>query len=251
MIYYGIYKITNLLNGKMYIGQHTTNNLDDGYMGSGIVIRHALKKNGNENFRKEWLMFCEDEEELNYMERVYVDQTWIDRADTYNLAIGGNSARGENHPMFGRQHNEETRKKISDSRQDYVGEKHPFYGKHHTKETKDKISQGHIGIGHPMSEEQKRKLSLKRKGMKFPKEWCKNISKGKIGKPSPRKGCHQKAWNKGLVGIYTEDAIERMKAAAILRNNGRNWYTDGVHNMFCYECPEGFHKGRTTGWRTR
>ena len=89
MKYYGLYKITNLLNGKMYIGQHITANLDDGYMGSGVLIRRAVKKYGVENFRKEWLMFCEDEEELNYMERVFVDQTWIDRSDTYNMVLGG------------------------------------------------------------------------------------------------------------------------------------------------------------------
>ena len=73
MIFYGLYKITNLLNGKMYIGQHTTTNLDDGYMGSGKIIMRAIAKYGVQNFRKEWLMFCEDEEELNYMERVFVD----------------------------------------------------------------------------------------------------------------------------------------------------------------------------------
>lgn len=73
MTFYGIYRITNLLNGKMYVGQHTTDDLDDGYMGSGVILRHALKKYGKENFRKEWLMFCEDADELNYMERVFVD----------------------------------------------------------------------------------------------------------------------------------------------------------------------------------
>ena len=72
MIYYGIYKITNLLNGKMYIGKHKTTNLDDNYMGSGKHLKYALQKYGKENFRKEWIMFCEDEEEMNYMERVYV-----------------------------------------------------------------------------------------------------------------------------------------------------------------------------------
>ena len=85
MKYYGIYKITNLLNGKMYIGQHTTEDLDDGYMGSGKIIKQAIKKYGVENFRKEWIMFCEDEEELNYWESVFVDETWVLRSDTYNL----------------------------------------------------------------------------------------------------------------------------------------------------------------------
>lgn len=73
MTYYGIYKITNLLNGMMYIGKHLTTELDDGYMGSGIILKRAIKKYGAENFLKEWLMLCEDEEEMNYMERVFVD----------------------------------------------------------------------------------------------------------------------------------------------------------------------------------
>lgn len=89
MTYYGLYKITNLTNGKMYIGQHKTSNLDDGYMGSGKIIKLAIQKYGIDNFRKEWLMFCEDSDELNYMERVFVDQTWLDRSDTYNLSLGG------------------------------------------------------------------------------------------------------------------------------------------------------------------
>ena len=73
MTFYGIYKITNLLNGKMYIGQHTTSNLDDGYMGSGLLVTRAVKKHGVDCFRKEWLMFCEDKDDLNYWESVFVD----------------------------------------------------------------------------------------------------------------------------------------------------------------------------------
>lgn len=73
----------------MYIGQHTTSNLDDSYMGSGIAIKSAIKKYGIENFRKEWIMFCEDLDELNYYERVFVDETWVSRSDTYNLCLGG------------------------------------------------------------------------------------------------------------------------------------------------------------------
>ena len=42
MIFYGIYKITNLVNGKMYIGKHQTDNIDDNYFGSGKILKYAL-----------------------------------------------------------------------------------------------------------------------------------------------------------------------------------------------------------------
>ena len=73
MKFFGLYKITNMVNGMMYIGQHATDNLDDGYMGSGCYLKRAIKKYGIDNFKKEWMMFCEDADELNYMERVFVD----------------------------------------------------------------------------------------------------------------------------------------------------------------------------------
>ena len=125
MTYYGIYKITNMLNGMMYIGKHKTSNIDDGYMGSGIIISRAVRKHGKNNFRKEWLMFCEDEEEMNYMERVYVDQTWVDRSDTYNMTLGGvgGAPKGRNKGMH---HTEETKKKISAASK---GTNNPMYGK--------------------------------------------------------------------------------------------------------------------------
>ena len=59
-----IYKITNKINGKIYIGKHSTDNLNDGYIGSGVVLKQAIKKYGVENFTKEIIEFCDKEVEL-------------------------------------------------------------------------------------------------------------------------------------------------------------------------------------------
>lgn len=163
MTYFGLYKITNLVNGKMYIGQHVTENLDDGYMGSGKLMKYALSKYGVENFRKEWLGFYEDEEELNYMERVFVDQTWVDRADTYNLKVGG-----EGGSKKGRKVSAQTKQKLSEA---HKGKTPWNKGAKLSEEYKKKLSDSHKGkptwlSTHQLSEESIRKMSQSLKGKK-------------------------------------------------------------------------------------
>ena len=62
--HYVIYQVTNLLNGKIYIGKHETFDINDDYMGSGKLIKRAIKKYGVENFKKEILFDFETEEEM-------------------------------------------------------------------------------------------------------------------------------------------------------------------------------------------
>ena len=75
--YHFIYKITNKLNNKFYIGAHSTNNLNDGYMGSGKMIHLAIKKYGIENFKKEILEYCPNQNKLFERENEIVNKDLI------------------------------------------------------------------------------------------------------------------------------------------------------------------------------
>jgi len=82
-----IYKTTNLINGKVYIGKDKYNN--EKYLGSGKILKQAIEKYGKENFKKEIIEECEDEEiwlkrEMYWIE--YFNSTKIG----YNIALGGN-----------------------------------------------------------------------------------------------------------------------------------------------------------------
>lgn len=92
MKYRYIYKITNKINGKIYIGKRTSIKEPqfDRYMGSGIKIGLAIKKYGEENFNKDILEICESEEELNEKEKYYINlYNSLDDKIGYNIHLGG------------------------------------------------------------------------------------------------------------------------------------------------------------------
>jgi dissimilatory sulfite reductase (desulfoviridin) alpha/beta subunit len=68
-MFYIIYKITNLINNRYYIGMHGTQDLNDNYMGSGLAIKNAIKKYGLENFKKEVLSVHETKEQMIFEEK--------------------------------------------------------------------------------------------------------------------------------------------------------------------------------------
>ena len=88
-MFYYIYQITNLVNNKIYVGVHKTKTLDDGYMGSGKVIKAAIQKYGPENFKKDILEFFENAELMYAKEKELVTEEFLAREDVYNLRRGG------------------------------------------------------------------------------------------------------------------------------------------------------------------
>ena len=87
--YYIIYKITNTINEKYYIGKHKTSDINDGYLGSGVAIRNAVKKYGEEKFRKEILYELSSETEMDDKEAEIVNEEMINDPMCYNMRIGG------------------------------------------------------------------------------------------------------------------------------------------------------------------
>jgi hypothetical protein len=93
-MFYIIYKITNTINGKIYIGKHKTKDLNDDYMGSGKHLRHAIAKYGIENFEKEILFRFDNETEMNTKEAELVTEEFCLKEDNYNLCPGGKGGWG-------------------------------------------------------------------------------------------------------------------------------------------------------------
>lgn len=173
-----VYKITNLINGKIYIGKHSTDNLDDNYMGSGTRLRQAYKKYGLENFKKEVIDYYNSEEELNRGEMFYIENfNSTDPKIGYNLTYGGE----------GEIPTKETKKKMSESQKGRpLSEDHKAklrkphkmtYTKteEHLRKLRESQKANKKLVGCSLSLEHKRKISQTMKGVTFSEEHRRNL----------------------------------------------------------------------------
>lgn len=168
-MYYTVYQIENLVNGKTYVGMHQTKDLEDVYLGSGKVIRHAIAKHGRENFRKAILFVFDTPEAMRSKELEIVTEAFVARPDTYNLNTGG---RGGWYSINSNSDAQRLKAKASNARQKELAATSPefrearrlqgvarceywhrngmartdtFKGRHHTEESKTQMSASHRG----------------------------------------------------------------------------------------------------------
>lgn len=109
---YIIYKTTNKLDGKYYIGCHCTTDENDEYLGSGKHLVSAIKKYGKDNFVKEILHIFENKQDMFDKERELVNEEFVKNPITYNLKLGGSGGNSGIVGAFtGRKHSENTKEK--------------------------------------------------------------------------------------------------------------------------------------------
>lgn len=163
-----IYKTTNLVNGKQYIGKDAKNT--PSYLGSGTFLKKAIQKYGKENFKKEILDVCSSQEELKERE-----EYWLNHYDAGNNPDFYNTHNHSYGGILGQVHSEETRNKISKS---HIGMKY-------SDEYKEKLSIIRLGKKlKPHTEETKKKMSESKIGKKHSQETRDKISKSLSNKPS-------------------------------------------------------------------
>ena len=248
MNYGYIYKTTNLVNGKIYIGQHKSNKFDPKYKGSGVHFKNAIKKYGETNFITEMLdSSANNAAELNELEIYYIDKYNARDPDYgYNIHCGGNVQSGENNPMYGKRFK-------------------------HTQEAINKIKQSHTGKS--LTYEIRKKISDARKA-KFASEglttWNKGISTGSRSQESISKisktlkdrweddefrakmnRIYQSRIGRDRGESFREKQRENAKGNTNVR--GYKWYTNGICDIRCTEGsqPAGYSHGRRSKSKTK
>jgi hypothetical protein len=166
-MYYYLYQIKNKLNEMVYVGIHKTKDINDGYMGSGKILSHAIKKYGLENFEKTILANFDNEESMRLAEKMYVDDIFVARPDVYNIVNGGGCGwKYVNENGLNKNKSLETRKKISktllanypEATRKAVSEANK--GKPKSLEQRNKISESMSKIpGREKTQEEKDKIS--------------------------------------------------------------------------------------------
>jgi len=184
MKYYYVYKTTNLITSKTYIGKHVSIKENDDYIGSGKLLWRSINKHGIENFKKEIIEYCNNHDILKEREIFWIENENSLYPNGYNIAKGGEGGDlYTNNPDI-----------------ELIKEKLRQNGYNQSLEHRKAFTKSRLGKSH--TAESKKQISESKKGVKFSDEHRKNISEAckKYMKDIPR-------YNQRKVNCYTKEGI--------------------------------------------
>lgn len=240
-----IYKTTNLTNGKTYVGMCSHENpiKTEGkqYLGSGVIIKNAIKRHGRKSFTREILEVCDSEETLLEAERKWIEQLSPD----YNIESGGRGGISERLKEYWAGMTPEERKNARKwAKHDMAGENNPMYGKSNNKGRKksksecEKISTAHKKNGKWVGKDNpsygKSTSAMVKQVWDNRSDEERNEIASKVSDTRKKKGVASGKNNP----MYGRSAITEKKL---------RWYTNGEENKYISEGtePEGFWRGRS------
>lgn len=257
-----IYKTTNLITNKFYIGKRQRATFDKYYYGSGKHFSKSLAKYGKENFSREVLEWCNSISELNERECYWIETLDARNPDIgYNIAEGGQGCResGKLNSLFCFVHNADGFIRVLKSEKAYYLENgytpgkgygtNGLLGKHRSDETRKKLSEAnrgkhnHAGKCNPCfgskyswinDGKSNRRLSL---GESIPAGW----KPGKLQKPRTP----TEKFNRYMQVLKTDNHWKGDNNPS--RKNTFHWYTDGNITIRGTQCPDGFYPRRIRG----
>jgi hypothetical protein len=176
--YHFIYKTTNIITKKYYIGMHSSDNLVDGYVGSGRRLKYSINKYGKENHIREIIEFCKTREELKLREKEIVNLNEIANQECMNLKVGGGGI--DTHSKTTREeiiesrkwykHSDETKMRMSEAKKKYFESNDSYFkGKLQSKTTIEKkrlsLTEYYKYHSHYISDETKIRMSIAKQNM--------------------------------------------------------------------------------------
>lgn len=217
-----VYKIKSLINDRFYIGVHKTDNPNDGYFGSGTVIRASIKKYGKKNFEKE-VLFSYDNADGAYSKEIELINLELSNPHCMNISIGGRGGWSW------------------DKNKKQSGVKDKDGNRFRVFSDDPRIASGELvsySTGFKHSEETKRRMSESRTGLKWDPEYSARR------KANPHK--------------HTEENKKRISASKLGNSSltGRHWFNDGKNNFALCDSDqritlEGLRLGRITKYQRK
>ncbi len=178
-----IYKTVCTITNKFYIGVHSTNDIDDGYMGSGVRISKSIKKYGKNNHVKEIIEYFDDRISLMHKEKEIVNEELLKNPYCMNISIGGTST-GVNYRT---EHTQESKKLISEKLKNKSYEE--IHGNENAELERVKRKNSVKKYWDCVSDDEKNKRYLKIKGLRYEQKnkeelkecpYCKILARGSL-----------------------------------------------------------------------